>query len=269
MQQFIFQQKKSKTDFENSKFILHPLITYWGNNSRREKVPCGKISLSHKGILNMAADPGEISEDLSKDQLSTGLNFGRVHEKPMEISTGMEEGALESTEIVVKPTNGVLTDQVSTCPQEEVPLVSDLVPVELMEVDPLPSSETAVVPGTDENGLNQTDVQQKSLDGTASNSQDNLVSSELSEGKAPLTKSKEPPSSDVTCVEVSENATNVSMAEASGNVVYPIYVNSLQEAEEVLHRFENNTKTRFCVWRCPKDFGASSKCSAPNLFRGF
>ena len=220
----------------------------------------------------MAADSGEISEDLSKNQLSTGLNFGHVHEKPMEISTGTVEGALKSTEIVVKPTNGVLTDQVSTCPQEEVdtlPLVSDLVPVELMEVDPLLSSETTVVPGADKNGLNQTDVQQKTLDGTASNPQDNLVSSELSEGRAPLTKSKEPPSSDVTRVEVSENATNVSMAEASGNVVYPVYVNSLQEAEEVLHRFENNTKTRFCVWRCPKDFGASSKCSAPNVFGGF
>lgn len=204
----------------------------------------------------MAADSGEISED----QLSTGLNSGDVHENPMEISTERKEGALDSTEIAVKPTSDDLTDQVSTGPQpqEEVnPLVEDL---ELMEVDQLPSSETTALPETEENGLNQTDIEQKTSDGTSSNSQDDLRSHEEN---TPL---KKPPSSDLTCLEVSKNSTNVSMAEALSNVVYPTYVNSLQEAEEVLHRFENNTKTRFCVWRCPKDFGASSKCSVHQLF---
>jgi hypothetical protein len=42
---------------------------------------------------------------------------------------------------------------------------------------------------------------------------------------------------------------------ASG--LYPKYVKTLQEADEVMHRFENNTKSRFCVWRSPKDFGHS------------
>ena len=39
--------------------------------------------------------------------------------------------------------------------------------------------------------------------------------------------------------------------------LYPKYVKTLQEADEVMHRFENNTKSRFCVWRSPKDFGHS------------
>ena len=42
--------------------------------------------------------------------------------------------------------------------------------------------------------------------------------------------------------------------------LYPKYVKTLQEADEVMHRFENNTKSRFCVWRSPKDFGHSGMC---------
>lgn len=41
------------------------------------------------------------------------------------------------------------------------------------------------------------------------------------------------------------------------STLYPAFVRTLQEADEVLHRFENNTKSRFCVWRSPKDFGHS------------
>lgn len=44
-------------------------------------------------------------------------------------------------------------------------------------------------------------------------------------------------------------------AAAQSSTLYPNYVRTLQEAEEVLNRFENNTKSRFCVWRSPKDFG--------------
>ena len=39
--------------------------------------------------------------------------------------------------------------------------------------------------------------------------------------------------------------------------LYPKYVKTVQEAEEVMHRFENNTRSRFCTWRSPKDFGHS------------
>lgn len=55
--------------------------------------------------------------------------------------------------------------------------------------------------------------------------------------------------------EVSEECIHKPTAIASG--LYPKYVKSLQEADEVMHRFENNTKSRFCVWRSPKDFGHS------------
>lgn len=48
----------------------------------------------------------------------------------------------------------------------------------------------------------------------------------------------------------------------AANTLYPAYVRTLQEADEVLHRFENNTKSRFCVWRSPKDFGHSGMASS-------
>ena len=63
----------------------------------------------------------------------------------------------------------------------------------------------------------------------------------------------------VTTVEVSKNSTNVNKDETLINATYPVYVKLLSEAEDVLHRFENDTKTRYSVWRCPKDFGNSRK----------
>ena len=63
----------------------------------------------------------------------------------------------------------------------------------------------------------------------------------------------------VTTVEVSKNSTNVNKDETLINATYPVYVKSLSEAEDALHRFENDTKTRYSVWRCPKDFGNSRK----------
>lgn len=51
---------------------------------------------------------------------------------------------------------------------------------------------------------------------------------------------------------------------ASG--LYPKYVKTLQEADEVMNRFETNTKSRFCVWRSPKDFGHSGMCSSEDSF---
>ena len=63
----------------------------------------------------------------------------------------------------------------------------------------------------------------------------------------------------VTTVEVSKNSTNVNKDETLINATYPVYVKSLSEADDVLHRFENDTKTRYSVWRCPKDFGNSRK----------
>jgi hypothetical protein len=50
---------------------------------------------------------------------------------------------------------------------------------------------------------------------------------------------------------------NVHKPTAIASGLYPKYVKTLQEADEVMHRFENNTKSRFCVWRSPKDFGHS------------
>lgn len=49
------------------------------------------------------------------------------------------------------------------------------------------------------------------------------------------------------------------MTAAQSSTLYPTYVRTLQEAEEVLNRFENNTKSRFCVWRSPKDFGKAGR----------
>lgn len=40
---------------------------------------------------------------------------------------------------------------------------------------------------------------------------------------------------------------------------YPVYVTSLSEAEDVLNRFQNDTKNRYSMWKGPKDFGASCK----------
>ena len=58
--------------------------------------------------------------------------------------------------------------------------------------------------------------------------------------------------------EISVEIVHKCTAIASG--LYPKYVKTLQEADEVMHRFENNTKSRFCVWRSPKDFGHSGMC---------
>ena len=63
----------------------------------------------------------------------------------------------------------------------------------------------------------------------------------------------------VTTVEVSKDSTSVDMDGTLTNAAYPVYARSLAEAEEVLHRFENDTKNRYSVWRCPKDFGSSRK----------
>ena len=62
-----------------------------------------------------------------------------------------------------------------------------------------------------------------------------------------------------TTVKVGKYSTNVEVDEKSANTAYPVYVKSLLEAEDVLHRFENETKHRFTVWRCPRDFGNSRK----------
>ncbi|XP_028409957.1 uncharacterized protein LOC114532613 [Dendronephthya gigantea] len=61
----------------------------------------------------------------------------------------------------------------------------------------------------------------------------------------------------VTTIEVSKDSTNVDMDGTLTNTTYPVYARSLAEAEEALHRFENDTKNRYSVWRCPKDFGSS------------
>ena len=58
---------------------------------------------------------------------------------------------------------------------------------------------------------------------------------------------------------VSTVSTNVNMDKTLTDTSYPVYVKTLTEAENVLHRFEGNTKNRYSVWRCPKDFGNSRK----------
>ena len=63
----------------------------------------------------------------------------------------------------------------------------------------------------------------------------------------------------VATVEVSKVSTNVKMDKTLTDTSYPVYVKTLTEAEDVLHRFEGNTKNRYSVWRCPKDFGNSRK----------
>ena len=68
-----------------------------------------------------------------------------------------------------------------------------------------------------------------------------------------------PRSHNVTTVEVSKVSTNVNMEKTLTDTSYPVYVKTLIEAEDVLHRFEGNTKNRYSVWRCPKDFGNSRK----------
>ena len=78
-------------------------------------------------------------------------------------------------------------------------------------------------------------------------------------------------SCNITTVEVRKDNTNVSMDDTLTNTAYPVYVKSLSEAEDVLHRFENETKNRYSVWRCPKDFGNSRKqctiiCLIPLVF---
>ena len=63
----------------------------------------------------------------------------------------------------------------------------------------------------------------------------------------------------ITITEDSKESSNIDMDETSTAAAYPVYVSLLSEAEDVLHRFENDTKNRYSVWRCPKDFGNSSK----------
>ena len=91
---------------------------------------------------------------------------------------------------------------------------------------------------------------------TSNVSSSQLVPEMISAQLAPLELSR---SHTVTTVEVTKDSTNVDKDETLSNSAYPVYVKSLHEAEEVLHRFENDTKTRFSVWRCPKDFGNSRK----------
>lgn len=123
-----------------------------------------------------------------------------------------------------------------------------------MAVDPS-YVHTADVTNT-ENHLNQQNTVQKAMDVSDSLPED---SSSSKDEKVALTGQTQAVSSGLTRVEVTENSTSIAVDESSTNSAYPFYVKTLQEAEEVLHHFENNTQTRFCVWRCPKDFGASSK----------
>jgi hypothetical protein len=63
----------------------------------------------------------------------------------------------------------------------------------------------------------------------------------------------------ITTVKVGKCSSNVEINETSKTTAYPVYVKSLVEAEDVLHRFEKETKHRYTVWRCPRDFGNSRK----------
>ena len=63
----------------------------------------------------------------------------------------------------------------------------------------------------------------------------------------------------IITTEDSKESSNIDMDKTLTAAAYPVYVNLLSEAEDVLHRFENDTKNRYSVWRCPKDFGNSSK----------
>ena len=40
---------------------------------------------------------------------------------------------------------------------------------------------------------------------------------------------------------------------------WPDYVSTIEEAEQVTSKFENQSTTMFFPWKCPKDFGKLSK----------